>query len=181
MECYHFVECKNLEEIVQRELRKGIKYRGLNPRYYVNGGSAHSKTYLLSVLPLLLQSVDIIMAMIAAKWFDADISPDQFILLGESKTSRSLRKIDHESMIQFTAHNSVQGSPCKPMKAQFMAPEMENVDGVYTAFDVEKASVYMMGAVIVYVLFGQFVNAQCVDAKQWSIELLPSNWKWIQK
>ena len=89
-------------------------------------------------------------------------------------------------MVQYSSDNSVRGQPAKPMKIQFMAPEMEIVNGTFTDFDVEKASVYMVGAVIVYVLFGQFVplnrlsrNSRNQQSNGWTLDMLPSHWKWL--
>ena len=73
MEVYHFVECENFEERVQREIRRGSKERGLNPSYFINGRGPHSNEYILSVLPPLIQAVAIVIAMQNARWFDADI------------------------------------------------------------------------------------------------------------
>merc|ERR1712113_402104 len=107
---------------------RGSKQRGLNPSDFINGKGAHSNQSLLSVLPSLIQSVVIVIAMHKARWFDADISPDQFILPIGSGMAKDVRKIDHESMVQYTSDNSVRGQPAKPMKIQFMAPEMDIVN-----------------------------------------------------
>jgi len=172
LEVYEYMECENFEERVTREIKESLE----------SGRPPYSELYQLSVLPLLVQSVVISIAMKDARWFDADISPDQFIYprIDGVSTAKAgdLRKIDHESMVQYNkGTDSVLGQREKPMKRQFMAPEMRSEDGKYTEFEVEKASVYMVGAVIVYVLFGQFVQGQ--HGEEWTPELLPSSWQWL--